>query len=197
MVHFNGSIEVISSHEQILDNQGMRFLGCKYPARKDYRKEIEILGEKAGHALLKNNIYGIFSADFLVVKKDQEFSISLIELNIRKGGTTHPFWTCKLALGETKRSESSGHLVGKDGKEYIYCSNDNYEGKAYGRCSIKEILNNSKNKNLIFSTSRGEGVIFHLLSAWEPLGKIGYTIIAQCKERLQEIECELDKVLSA
>jgi len=196
MVNCTGAVELLSSHEQILDSEGMRFLGSNYPASNFYRKEIEELGIKAGECLLKNDIYGIFSIDFLVTQKNNKYEISVIEINIRKGGTTHPYWTSKLLL-DACRSEESGCLIDNQGREYVYRSNDNFEKQTNNILSLDEILNGAKEENLIFNLDQKEGVIFHLLSAWRPLGKIGYTIIAKNSNRLDKIQEQIEKIFDS
>ena len=123
-------------------------------------------------------------------------NINVIEINIRKGGTTHPYWTSKLLL-DACRSDVSGCLVDNQGKEYVYRSNDNFEKQTNNRLSLDEILNGAKEENLIFTFEQKEGVIFHLLSAWRPLGKIGYTIIAKNSKRLDKIQQQVEKIFDS
>jgi hypothetical protein len=94
-VRINPRREVIlaSTHEQILGGRdGQIFLGCLFPAYDDYRREIQDLGRRVGHALAEKDVIGRFSIDFLASRNapDEPWNISTIEINLRMGGTIHP-----------------------------------------------------------------------------------------------------------
>ena len=85
-------LETISTHDQVLGgNSGQIFLGCRFPANAAYRSNIEKCGIKAARALLDKGVLGRFGIDFISVKEGNDWRHMAIEINLRKGGTTHPF----------------------------------------------------------------------------------------------------------
>ena len=64
----------------------------------------------------------------------------LIEINLEKRGTTHPFWTAKSALGAVV-CETTGKFILTNGRKRIYHSNDNLFPKDKTRNrSLKSLL---------------------------------------------------------
>ena len=50
---------------------------------------------KVGQRLMREGVLGRFAIDFVAVRDDQNrWHVYAIEINLRKGGTTHPFLTC-------------------------------------------------------------------------------------------------------
>src|SRR5205807_593360 len=83
-----GEVEVISTHDQVLGGPHEQvYLGCRYPARDDYRSSIEAAALKVGAVLAGEGVIGPFGIDFLVTPDE----VYLSEINLRMGGTTHPF----------------------------------------------------------------------------------------------------------
>ena len=87
-----GAIEAVSTHDQVLGGaNGQIFLGCRFPADDAYRLDIQAEGEKAARTLVKKGVLGRFGIDFISVKEGDRWRHVAIEINLRKGGTTHPF----------------------------------------------------------------------------------------------------------
>ena len=93
-------VEVLSTHDQILGGAtGQEFLGCRFPAHRDYGWLIAGLGERIGSRLAQQGVIGRFGVDFVVVRRNGEWLPYAIEVNLRNGGTTHPM----LTLGSAHR----------------------------------------------------------------------------------------------
>ncbi|MEO6290428.1 MAG: carboxylate-amine ligase, partial [Ginsengibacter sp.] len=85
-------IEVVSTHDQLLGGQdGQVFLGAHFPANNEYAVDIGIVGKKIAQVLNSFGVLGRFSVDFISVKENNEWKHFAIEINLRKGGTTHPY----------------------------------------------------------------------------------------------------------
>ena len=183
------SIDLISTHHQILDKSGQKFLGGSYPCDDQFREKIETFSIKVGQKLKELKVFGVVSIDFLISKnkKTNELDYHLIELNIRKGGTTHPFMLSNFAV------KSGEHFdAGPPSREfvdnYVYRSNDNFYPCRTRYSCQKEILEKATAEGILFSRKKKEGVIFHLLSSYEETGKVGYTILASSKDRVDQLE---------
>ncbi len=183
------SIDLISTHHQILDKSGQKFLGGSYPCDDQYRKKIEAFSVKVGEKLKELKVFGVISIDFLISKNQdtKELDYHLIELNIRKGGTTHPFMLSNFAVRSGEHFEAgapSSDFV----DNYVYRSNDNFYPCRTRYSCQKEILEKATAEGILFSRNKKEGVIFHLLSSYEETGKVGYTILASNKDRVDQLE---------
>ncbi|MDP9069934.1 MAG: ATP-grasp domain-containing protein, partial [Actinomycetota bacterium] len=100
-----GTLEVVSTHDQILggpDNQV--YLGCRFPADPAYRSAIQEAALAVGEVLAGEGVMGSFGIDFVVVRHDGGDEVYLSEINLRMGGTTHPFWMARLASGGVYRA---------------------------------------------------------------------------------------------
>ena len=84
-----GKVEVLSTHEQVLD--GCTFLGCKFPCNGAYREALLTYSKRVGEFLAKEGVKDRFAVDFVAVKNGGGYDLYCIEINIRWGGTTHPF----------------------------------------------------------------------------------------------------------
>jgi len=63
-----GKLEVISTHDQVTDpRSGQIFLGCRFPADRAYRMDIQAEGMKAGAVLARHGVVGRFGVDFVSV----------------------------------------------------------------------------------------------------------------------------------
>jgi len=88
-----GDLEVLSTHDQVLGGRsGGSFLGSRFPANCAYGPLIASEAEKIGQRLASLGVLGRFAVDFVVVRGDNdEWQSYAIEINLRLGGTTHPF----------------------------------------------------------------------------------------------------------
>jgi hypothetical protein len=90
-----GEVELLSTHDQVLGGpSGQSYLGCSFPADFGYAKKISADAQRIGDRLAREGVLGRFAIDFVVVRSgDGSWTPYAIELNLRKGGTTHPFFT--------------------------------------------------------------------------------------------------------
>lgn len=191
----NGDFEILSSHEQILDESGSRFLGSEFPAKEDHRESIMREAEKVAKKLCTLNLSGIVGLDFLTVKNANGLiETYLIEMNIRKGGTTHPYWSARTALGALPCPVKGTLRKGK--KEWVYRSNDNLSDGGGCRRSLSGLMEKAEKAGLTYCPQRKTGAIFHMLSCWEPEGKCGATFIGETPEEAMILEENLIKLLS-
>ena len=89
----SGQIEMVSTHDQLLGgDDGQIFIGAIFPADKSYSVLIAEEGRKIAKTLASRGAMGRFAIDFISVKQpDDSWMHYAIEINLRKGGTTHPF----------------------------------------------------------------------------------------------------------
>ena len=107
-IYPGGAVEVLSTHEQILGGpSGQTYLGCCFPAADAYRLELMRHGRAVGEALASEGCLERYAVDFIARQINGRWDVQAIEVNLRQGGTTHPY----MAL----RAITTGHLDGDSG----------------------------------------------------------------------------------
>jgi hypothetical protein len=170
-----GAVEILSTHDQILGGpQNQVYLGCRFPAHPDYRLSIQQEALKVGQVLAAEGVVGSFGIDFLVVGDD----IYLSEINLRLGGTTHPFWMARLATG-ARYDLASGALRRPDGETRSYVATDNLKSARLQGRSPADVIALIDRSGLAYDRASASGVALHLLGAVPMAGKFGATCIAE------------------
>jgi hypothetical protein len=178
-----GVVQVLSTHDQILGGpENHVYLGCRFPAHTDYRLTIQAEALKVGEVLAAEGVVGSFGIDFLVIGSD----VYLSEINLRLGGTTHPFWMARLATGG-RYDAATGELRRPDGAVRCYVASDNLKsGRLKGR-SPSDVISLVDRSGLGYDPASACGVALHLLGATPVAGKLGATCIADSAEAAEEL----------
>ncbi len=172
-------VELISTHDQILGGpDGQVFIGCSFPARHTYSHELHQGARILGQALAAKGVLGRLSIDYLAIPdhKSRRTIMYAIEINLRKGGTTHPFRTLQLLTGGTYVSQL-GQFKMASGKSKFYVASDNLESERYRGLSPHDLIDITTYSGLHYASSTNTGVVFHLLGALSEFGKLGVTCI--------------------
>ena len=181
-----GGLEVISTHDQLLGGGGQIFLGCRFPADEAYRLEVQAEGLKAAQALRDQGVLGRFGIDFVSVPRDQGWRHYAIEVNLRKGGTTHPFLMLQF-LTDGGYDPESGLFHSHTGRPCFYVASDNLESPRYRGLAPDDLIDIAACHGLHFHSAAQEGVVFHLIGALSEFGKLGLVSVAGSHERAQQL----------
>lgn len=135
---------------------------------------------------------GHFSSDFLATKNCidgiDQWTVTGIEINLRQGGTTHPYSSMAILCGG--HTDSDGVFRTKEGKCRHYVATDNYiDHRLHGLKSNDFLRQFSSSmdpniQELRWSEDTKTGVIFHLLPLLE-FGKLGFTAIGETKNEAE------------
>jgi len=183
-----GLLEVISTHDQVLGGASEQvFLGCKFPADESYRLDIQELGRRAGEVLAAKGALGRFAIDFMSVKDDEgaPWRHYAIEINLRKGGTTHPFLMLQYLTAGSYDPET-GLFYSAAGKPCFYYASDNLHADHYRGLTPTDLIDIAATQRLHFDAARQEGVVFHLIGALSEFGKLGVLAIGDTQEAAHE-----------
>ncbi len=194
-----GSFEVISTHDQILGGpEGQVYVGCRFPADPDYRLVIQDNAARVAKVLADEGVMGSFGIDFLVAHGHGGNAVYLSEINLRMGGTTHPYWMARLATGG-EYDPATGELMvsGPGGGPRRYVASDNIKQPELVGCKPAEVIERVDRAGLAFDPSTRAGVCLHLLGALERYGKMGATCVAATLEEADAMYAELTALLSA
>ena len=197
-----GKVEVLSTHDQILGgDSGQVFLGSKFPANPEYAIQISRSARRVGEILAEEGVIGRFAIDFMMTPSPNGgWQEHAIELNLRKGGTTHPFLTLQF-LTDGVYDESTGHFVAPSGQEKFYVASDHVRAEGLERLTPQDLLDIALMRDLHFDQARQVGSVFHMLSALPTHGYVGVTSVgnspAEAQERYDAVVEILTKEASA
>jgi hypothetical protein len=178
-----GNLEVISTHDQVLGGSNAQvFLGCRFPADAAYRLEIQDLGFRAAKVLASKGVLGRFAIDFISVPEGSGWRHYAIEINLRKGGTTHPFLMLQF-LTAGSYDPKTGLFFTAAGKPCSYYSSDNLHEDHYRGLTPSDLIDIAATKGLHFNAATQEGVVFHLIGALSEFGKLGVLAIGDTDEK--------------
>ncbi len=191
-----GALEVISTHDQVLGGStGQKFLGSTFPADAGYRLDIQSAGRRVGEALRARGVIGRLGVDFVSVRQpDGRWRNVALEINLRKGGTTHTFQALQY-LTHGQYDESTGEFRLPSGEPRGYCATDNLQHPAYRQLTPEDLIDIAVEQDLHFDQTSLEGVTFNLIGALSEFGKLGVVSIAAQPERARQLHERTVEVL--
>ena len=185
-----GSLRVVSTHDQVLGGPGGQvYLGCRFPADIAYRPAIADAALAVGKVLAENGVVGPFGIDFLVTAGPDGPRVALSEINLRMGGTTHPFWMARLAT-KGRYDSGTGELLTDQGPR-CYVATDNLTAPALAGCAPEEAIAAVAAAGLSFDARTRSGVTLHLLGALPDHAKMGITCIAPSLDEAEALAAEM------
>src|SRR6266446_9974316 len=177
-----GSVELLSTHDQLLGGpSGQSYLGCAFPADTGYASLITREAAKVGKRLAKEGVIGRFALDFVVVRSNGKWDPYAIEINLRKGGTTHPFLTLQFLTDGTYDPEAA-IFTAPNGRQKFFVASDHVESPGYRTLTPDDLFDIVVRHNLHFDQTRQTGVVFHMMSALGELGRTGLTAVGNSHE---------------
>jgi hypothetical protein len=191
-----GEPQVISTHDQVLGGpSGQVFLGCTFPAADSYRLAIQESGGRVAEALAQKGVIGRFGIDYVSVPDgDGGWTHYAIEVNLRKGGTTHPFLTLKFLTGGNYNL-NDGLFYAPSGKPKFYFATDTLQSDRYIGLRPSDLMEIVVYHNLHFHGPTERGVVFHLIGALSEFGKIGLVCIGDNPQQCQFLYKQTLRVL--
>jgi hypothetical protein len=192
-----GEPQAISTHDQVLGGPtGQVFLGCTFPAVDDYRLEIQESGQKVANELARRGVIGRFGIDYVSVREGDGWRHQAIEINLRKGGTTHPFLTLKF-LTAGHYDESDGLFYAPSGKPKYYFATDTVHSERYKGLLPEDLVDIAVFHGLHFHGPTERGVVFHLIGALSEYGKLGLVAIGDNPQQARFLYRQTLQVLDA
>ena len=178
-----GAWEAVSTHDQVLGGpSGQVFLGCRFPADEGYRLAIQSEGAKVAAVLAKQGVMGRLGVDFVSVRRGDSWVNSAIEINLRKGGTTHPFLMLQFLTGGAY-DPASGEFLTPAGHRRFYYASDNLEAAHYRGLTPHDLVDLAVINSLHYDGTVNEGTVFHLIGALSEFGKLGVVCVGASIER--------------
>ncbi|HEX8100601.1 MAG TPA: peptide ligase PGM1-related protein [Actinomycetota bacterium] len=184
-----GEVELLSTHDQLLGGpSGQSYLGCRFPADQAYAPEITKEAAKIGARLAKEGVIGRFALDFLVVRNHESdpWTPYAIELNLRKGGTTHPFLTLQF-LTDGHYDPETAEFTAPSGRQKFFVASDHVESPQYRGLTPDDLFDVAVRRGLHFDQSRQTGVVFHMMSSLPEHGRVGLTAVGDSHQDADDL----------
>ncbi len=124
----------------------------------------------------------------------KKWDIQAIEINLRKGGTTHPFMTLRLLTNGTFDYDT-GRFLSQQGQEKYYIATDNLQKEQYRGLLPTDLMDIVAQERLHFDSGSQTGTVFHLMGALSEFGKLGLTSIGNSLSEAQQIYDRVEAVL--
>ena len=190
------TVELLSTHDQLLGGaSGQKYLGCVFPADPGYAALIAEPAMVIGRHLAKLGTLGRFAVDFVVVQDDSgEWTPYAIELNLRKGGTTHPFLTLQF-LTDGSYDGDRGVFETPTGSAKHLVATDHFEDDRLKTLTVSDLFDIVVEHGLHFDQSRRTGVVFHMLNCLTECGRVGLTAVGDTAEDARRIYDDARAVL--
>lgn len=190
-----GEIEISSTHDQVLGGEsGQVFLGAHFPANKEYAVTIGALGKCIAEKLKGYGVLNRFSVDFISVKVDNEWKHYAIEINLRKGGTTHPYLMLQY-LTDGHYDDTSGVYLTANGQPRFYFFSDNLQSEHYKGLTPHDLIEIATANDLLYNGSIQQGVMFHMIGALSQYGKLGVLCIGDTPAIAMKLYDQIVEVL--
>ncbi len=190
-----GGSAVVSTHDQVLGGpSGQIFLGSSFPADAEYSRDITEAGQRVGRVLKQRGALGRFAIDFISVRREDGWEHRAIEINLRKGGTTHPYLILRF-LTDGAYDPADGTYCTPTLKPCYYYASDNLQSPLYKGLTPDDLIDIVVNNGLHFDGASQQGVVFHLIGALSQYGKLGTVCIGDSHESARTFYRETVAVL--
>jgi hypothetical protein len=182
-----GKVEQLSTHDQLLGGaSGQTFLGSLFPASDAYARQIADEALKVGELLAERGVIGRFAVDFLTARTGDGWKSYAIELNLRKGGTTHPYLTLQF-LTEGEYDTQRARFVTPTGDAKFFVSTDRLESDAYRVLQPDDVFDLAVRSRLHFDHTTKKGAVFHMMTALGRHGIIGLTAVGDSQDEARSL----------
>ncbi len=183
----DGGVELLATHEQLLGGEeGQVYMGARFPADPAYAPDLAEHGRRVGEALARAGALGRFALDFAAVRKGGRWRIVALEINLRKGGTTHPY-ACLRNLVPGRYDAEAGMWRAEAGGTRAYVASDNVVNPAWtGRLPV-QVISRVKEAGLQFDPATGTGVVLLMLSGLAIDGRFAVVAIGRDDAEAQDL----------
>ena len=155
----SGEVRVISTHEQVLGGEsGHQYVGCRFPARTDYGRELADAGARVGRVLARRGAVGRAAIDFVASPVHGGWALHAVEINLREGGTTHPFGALTLLTGG-RFDPAAGGFRAPDGGERHSLATDRVHREECRAVDPRRLVAEASRRGLAFDPREGAGVV--------------------------------------
>ncbi len=190
-----GQVEILSTHDQVLGGEhGQKYFGCHFPADPDYAAPLALEGLKVGRRLAREGVIGRCAVDFAAARRHGGWQLYALEINLRCGGTTHPFFALQ-ALTGGRYDPLAGEYRTGNGELKRYVATDHLAGDGYATLTPDDLLDVAEHRSIGWHGETQTGIALHMLSALAAAGWIGLTAIGDTLEQALALYADVNAAL--
>ncbi len=186
---------VISTHDQVLGGTaGQSFVACTFPAASEYAAVVVHEARKVGQYLALQGVMGRFGVDFIVARGEDGWEPFALEINLREGGTSHPYGALWL-LTDGALDDAKVAYRTPAGQPKYYFATDRLGDPAYRKITLKRFLAAAQDERVGWDAQTQTGAMFHMLSLLESQGRLGVTAVADEPDAAQHLYLRVVRLL--
>jgi hypothetical protein len=190
-----GQVEILSTHDQVLGGRyGQKYFGCHFPADPAYASALAVEGLKVGRRLAQEGVLGRCAIDFAAAPRHGRWQLYALELNLRCGGTTHPFFTLQ-ALTDGRYDPLAAEYRTGNGELKHYVATDHLAGERYATLTPDDLLDVAERRTIGWDAETETGIALHMVSALAVAGWIGLTAIGDTLEHARALYADVNAAL--
>ena len=131
---------------------------------------------------------GRFAVDFVCAADDDgPWRVYAIEVNLRQGGTTHPY-TALRNLVPGRYEPDAGHwTANEDGRARAYTATDNLLDPRWTGLDPGAVIGAVREAGLEFTHATGTGVVLYMLSGLAIDGRLGLVAIGYTPDEAEAL----------
>jgi hypothetical protein len=195
MISPTGTVRLLSTQDQLLSGAANQtFIGGTFPANAEYRAEIQELALRVGKTLAAKSVIGALSVDFLSARTSTGWRHYGLEINLRLGGGTAPFFLLH-GLVEGELDVQSGNYLEPGGVPRCFFATHWLQNDRYRVLNPDNVIDAALRNSLHYRDATKDGVAFYMLGALE-IGRLGVIAIdrtcAAAASRYEKIVAMLD-----
>ena len=190
IVYKDGTVKLVSVHEQRLAPNKQTYTGSFYPANDDYYVRVSEMFKSIASQAYKEGHIGPISVDFVCVRNHpfEDWCISPIEINNRLTGTAHCFRIVTSLLGQTTPK------LKVNGETRVYLASDSIYKPEYVGLRPSKVIDAIRASNIHYSDEYKKGVVLYMLSGLA-FGKCGAVVIGSSEYECKAMQASIYKIL--
>lgn len=171
-----GTVRILSTQDQLFSGAANQiFVGGTFPANAEYRGEIQELALRVGETLAAKSVVGLLSIDFLSSRTTTGWRHYGLEINLRMGGGTAPYFLLH-GLVEGEFDAQSGNYLGPDGEPRCFFATDRLQHDRYRVLRPDNVVDAALRNGLHYRGADRDGAVFYMLGALE-IGRLGVVAV--------------------
>ena len=189
------AVELLSTHDQLLGGPtGLSFLGARFPADDSYASIIAREALKIGQLVADEGVIGRFAVDFLTAKQAGTWQTWALEMNLRKGGTTHPFLTLQF-LTDGEYDWEANVFRARGGQPKFLIASDHMESADYRLLKINDLFDAMVVNGIHFDHTQQRGIVLHMVACLGDCGRFGLTAVGDSASDVEALYHRAGEVL--
>ena len=183
-----GEVRVLATHEQVLGGEsGQVFTGSTFPADPSYAGALAEHAGAVARLLADRGALGWLAVDFVARRARDGWALAAVDLNLRKGGTTHSSYALQHLVPGSYDPTNSRWVADADGRPRYYRSSDSVGGPRWLGMEPTHAITSLAAAGLAFDHARGTGVVLHMFPSLDHDGTIGVIAIGRSAAEAQRL----------